>query len=421
MLVKLSVVYSMLHMMVIFFLVYEFRCSRRVFIAATSLVIGSLMGVVIWMIFRWGVAEAGRWGMMVGALPTLLYFLWMSKVRNARFVFLFCLADTIAIWVQLFSALIDYVAGGGGVVTVSLRLVLFPLMEYAIWRWGRSIFLEMLHTVRRGWVLFASMTGVCYILLSQISIYPTSLMERPEDMPVAFIVLALIALTYTTIFLVLYGQMSAFQAQERQRILETQVLMMERRVFEVQQMEDRLAIERHDLRHRLQTVAALAEQGDSAAVIEYVGTSQALLDETRRQRLCRNAVLDAVLSSYFEYARAQDIVVESRLSIPDELPVDAAELSTVFANALENAVHACGALPREKRRIICTCRPEPRFMFEVVNPYAGTIKFSRDGLPVSGKDGHGIGTRSIMAFAEKHRALCRFRAEKGWFKVQIAL
>lgn len=97
MLVKLSVVYSMLHMLVIFFLVYEFRYSRRVFIAATSLVIGSIMAVVIWMIFRWGVAEAGRWGMVVGALPTLLYFFWMSKVRNARFVFLFCLADTIAI------------------------------------------------------------------------------------------------------------------------------------------------------------------------------------------------------------------------------------------------------------------------------------------------------------------------------------
>ena len=40
-----------------------------------------------------------------------------------------------------------------------------------------------------------------------------------------------------------------------------------------------------------------------------------------------------------------DIEVKACLTIPDELPVAAAELSTVFANALENAIHACSALP----------------------------------------------------------------------------
>lgn len=33
----------------------------------------------------------------------------------------------------------------------------------------------------------------------------------------------------------------------------------------------------------------------------------------------------------------------------------------------------------------------------------------------------GIGTRSIVAFAEKYNALCRFQAENGWFKVRLAV
>ena len=45
----------------------------------------------------------------------------------------------------------------------------------------------------------------------------------------------------------------------------------------------------------------------------------------------------------------------------------------------------------------------------------------REGLPVTYEAGHGIGTRSIVAFAEKFHALCHFHAENGCFKVQLAV
>lgn len=43
------------------------------------------------------------------------------------------------------------------------------------------------------------------------------------------------------------------------------------------------------------------------------------------------------------------------------------------------------------------------------------------GFPLTNRPGHGIGTRSIMAFVEKYDALCLFRVEHGWFRVQIAV
>lgn len=287
MLVKISVVYSMVHMLIIFFLVYEYRCSRRTFITATTFVVGSISAAILWIMFRYDVATAGRCGMLIGAFPTLFYFFLMAK--------------------------------------------------------------------------------------------------------------------------------------ERQHILEAQTSVMERRAFEVRQAEEKIAIERHDLRHRLQTVASLIEHGNPSQAMEYIESSQAVLDEGRRERCCQNIVLDAILSTYLERAAELGIQVETHLAIPDELPVDTTELSTVFANALENAIHACQELPLERRRILCTCVTQPRFMFEVSNPYETVVKFGPDGLPKSSRDGHGIGIRSIMAFAEKHNAICRFRTEDSWFKVQIAL
>lgn len=231
-----------------------------------------------------GVAAMGQYGVLIGSVPSLIFLFAFSRQRNAQFIFLFCLCDTVYMWVELASGLIDYAVGGGGVVTLILRLVTLPLLEYAVWRWLRRPFLEMSHIVRHSWLLFALMTGVCYLILVVLSVYPTIIFQRPQDIPLAVMVLVLIALAYTTIFIALFEQYHMLETQERQRVFEAQAIMM-----------------------------------------------------------------------------------------------------------------------------------------EITNPYAGKVAFDREGLPVSDKPGHGIGTRSIVAFAEKYDALCRFQAEDGWFKVQLAV
>ncbi|HCH97703.1 MAG TPA: hypothetical protein DFI63_06770 [Lachnospiraceae bacterium] len=42
-------------------------------------------------------------------------------------------------------------------------------------------------------------------------------------------------------------------------------------------------------------------------------------------------------------------------------------------------------------------------------------------LRFSDGTGHGTGTRSIMAFCEKHNAFYDFSTESGWFKLVITL
>ena len=132
-------------------------------------------------------------------------------------------------------------------------------------------------------------------------------------------------------------------------------------------------------------------------------------------------MLDAILVAYFQRAKEMGIQVETELAIPDNLPVPAAELSTVFANALENMIHAVQTLPAEERKIVCKCINSPRLMIEFSNPCAEEVQIDADGLPIANDMGHGIGTRSIAAFAEKNRAVYSFRMEDGWFKLQLAL
>lgn len=81
-----------------------------------------------------GRGRHGTVGGLIGSVPALLFFFFFSRQRKAKFVFAFCLSDTVCMWTELSTILIDYAVKGNGVVTFTLRLAAFPLLEYAVRR-----------------------------------------------------------------------------------------------------------------------------------------------------------------------------------------------------------------------------------------------------------------------------------------------
>ena len=58
-------------------------------------------------------------------------------------------------------------------------------------------------------------------------------------------------------------------------------------------------------------------------------------------------------------------------------------------------------------------------MIQISNSFNGKVEFDRNGIPVSHTPGHGIGTRSIVAFCEKHKAFYEFKADDQRFSLRI--
>ncbi len=405
----------------IFLILFEPRYAKKTYYASLIPFLALWLGGNLYILLACGLEVHSRYTLFTTSLPSLLYFWIVAKNRGGRFFFTFCMVDTAMIWVMMASGLVDHALGGEGLVTCVLRFVAFPVMLVAAWRFARRPYLALLNSVSRGWWLFAAMTGLFYLTLTIVGAIPTNLRYRPDAIPAAVMLLILLPLTYATIFTVLSQQDKLFRIQERQRVFEAQAVVMSRRVEDLRRAEDTMRIERHDMRHQLQTVAALAQKGDIAALLDYVGQSQENLDSIAPRRYCGHPILDAVLTNAVAQAEQLGAAMDIKTALPEELPADALELSIVFANALENAIQAVAELPEDQRRIVCKSVVYPRFIIEISNPYRGKITFNQRGVPVSDKPGHGIGTRSIVAFAEKYHALCLFRAEDGWFKVQIAV
>ena len=72
-LVQISIIYCMLHMYVLLFLFYEYRCSKRTFIISGAAVISVTSGICLWIFYTRGLAAMGQYGVMIASVPTMLW------------------------------------------------------------------------------------------------------------------------------------------------------------------------------------------------------------------------------------------------------------------------------------------------------------------------------------------------------------
>ncbi len=175
------------------------------------------------------------------------------------------------------------------------------------------------------------------------------------------------------------------------------------------------------MRHRLNTIASMIQNKNYADALNYINLSNESLNNIEPDLYCQNPVLNAVISYYFQKAQALGIYIVHNIVLPNEIPINTTELSTVFANALQNAINACADLPKEKRIIKCKCISYPNLILSISNAYKGDITVDEDGFPVSDKPEHGIGTRSIKAFCRKYNTTVDYKITDEYVDFRMAV
>lgn len=127
------------------------------------------------------------------------------------------------------------------------------------------------------------------------------------------------------------------------------------------------------------------------------------------------------LPAFHLQSQRQGTVLTVDASLPNDVAISDTELCSLLSNGLENALHAVADLPADRKHISLYCGVrQNKLLIEIRNPCAGPIAM-RDGLPVSDREGHGYGCRSIRAIAQRNGGLCVFSARQGQFLLQIML
>ncbi|WP_320130214.1 GHKL domain-containing protein [uncultured Sphaerochaeta sp.] len=135
---------------------------------------------------------------------------------------------------------------------------------------------------------------------------------------------------------------------------------------------------------------------------------------------CENAAVNAVVCYYADMAEQKGIQVKINLDIPTVVNADSLELAMVISNLMENAIHGVALLPEGKERFIhFTCLQVGRLLIEIANSCLEAVTLDSNGLPFTKQVGHGIGTKSIIAFAAAHNAELLYHVDNGQFRVRL--
>ena len=355
------------------------------------------------------------------SLPGVVIIYLAADTSVSKHIFN-CLSQLLlSLYLIISVTLLNTLWGGTLLSSAILLLVSYPALILLEFFFLRSFFLNMIEIATKGWGILALIPISFFLLVMTLALYPAHYTQNPSFVPLFYLTGAVILIIYYAVFQYLWTQYQCRMDEQNREILEIQMQGMKKHAEDTKRNAEEVGRVWQDTHRMLSGIAALAREGNAEAILAFVAESSALSSLTAPAHYCSDPILNATLTAYLGKAENSDIPVTLHLAIPETLPVDSAELSICFANALENAIKACEQLPENERKIILRCIHKPAFMFEIENPYKGQITFGRNGLPASSKAGHGIGTRSIMAFCEKHNAFYDFSAEGGWFKVMITL
>ncbi|NLF82568.1 MAG: GHKL domain-containing protein [Candidatus Gastranaerophilales bacterium] len=175
----------------------------------------------------------------------------------------------------------------------------------------------------------------------------------------------------------------------------------------------------HDRRHFNNVLLELLQQGETAEAAALLQSQNAAVPKIIRA-YCENPAVNAAVSHYAGLAERADIATEITLDIPGGLKVDDLELSMVVSNLMENAIQACKKLPQNRVPFLrFTSQSVGRLLLEIENPCAEDVVLDESGYPVSYEEGHGIGSRSVIAFAKKYDGELLYKSENGIFRVRL--
>ena len=355
------------------------------------------------------------------SIPATILTYWAATDTPAQAVFNYMTQIMVS---TLSASMIRWLTESLGLsllVNMLLMCVFYFTVIYLEWRFLRRPVRRLIKIMPTRWGVLTLIPCAYCIYLILVASWPSSYLENDSQRLYVYAAVIPLIFVYIAVFKSLSAQYRIQLEQHSAALLAVQISALKEKVQKVKEVEDGVRIQRHDLRHQLQAAIELVAQGDKDTALNFLDAAQKRLDVQKEIRWCRPPVLDAVFSSYIDQAQNQGISVETRISLPDTLPVDEGELAIVVANALENAIHANLTLPQEQRQIHCKMVGTPSVMLEISNPCTGNISFDDSGLPMSKREGHGLGVQSISAFCRKNGAVCQFDLTDGWFRLRLVL
>lgn len=365
---------------------------------------GTMLAFFLYLLICWRGTVIEKVSVLLTFYPTLIAVNYLTQDIGARFFFG-----------------IEHVEHGVD-ITWNHRLLLVSTAIYTLsyvirllfWL-GGFLFLRRflkkteLHLPTRMWLL------VDVLLFALFVAIVTVIYLMPEDTFIAYPVCgAAIFSSFGCMYLTsyIYNSMQvAYQAQE----LKMQYGYYEDKLKE----EERIRSIYHDLKNHLLVLEAQNEQNQGMQVS--IESLQNQISDYENYQHTGNKFLDIIIRDKARTAKEKQIDFCALIQFAEGDFIEPLDISTIFGNALDNAIEASEKLPKEKRLItVKTARVRDLIAITVENN-AVFEKLRNGNTSKSDSFLHGFGISNIKKAVEKYEGQCNIYADEDTFTLKIII
>ncbi|MBO4865877.1 MAG: GHKL domain-containing protein [Ruminococcus sp.] len=182
---------------------------------------------------------------------------------------------------------------------------------------------------------------------------------------------------------------------------------------------------RHDFKNHIICLRSLIDAEENDKAVEYIDDIESLSSVEKKQYNTGNIIIDALMNDKNDRAAT----VNTRVVFSGMVPttgISNVDLCIIMANAIDNAIEACGKDTSEKPKEINVKADfkQGYFFFNITNPIFETVEIKSNktiATSKSDKDHHGFGVSNILRVVQKYDGEADLSADDKQFTLDLNL
>lgn len=360
---------------------------------------------------------------------------FMAEYRDARVVFTFFFADIFLVIVGSLGFMLVYTLFRGEpipVYNVIIRCSLFLISGGLMIKFGAGKIKEMQKARGSFWLLLSCVTLLSDMLMYFLSIYPSSIENRPEDFLYVMVANLIASFVSFMLVLVIYN-MHKSQVQEEVLSNRASELSFMNLRFEQEEKQYRDILTYYEQINKVQKdfrsfflhVKDYIAKGEYEALNEKVKSFSYFLPELSIQKYCGIVEVNTLLNYYSGIFKEAGIPFICDLRIASLKLESPLYLCLLLGNALDNALEATLRMDDGDKFISLEGKlmKNDFLVFRISNSFNGQIEKNAEGRIVTHKrtEGHGIGLSSIKEIAKEHKGWISYDYDEKVFNLKVMI
>lgn len=179
---------------------------------------------------------------------------------------------------------------------------------------------------------------------------------------------------------------------------------------------------RHDMKNHILALQALVQRKEAEETNKYLDSMKNFMTNPEEYVKTGNDTVDSLLNYKIQKANEVLNVVETKISIPEQLRLRSFDLNVLLGNLLDNAIDA--SMQTEDKKLKITIKLDKGILFlNICNSCQRIADGRSDFLETTKEDrvNHGIGLKNVRKIVEKHHGDIAFLYENESMKTDVVM